>query len=78
MSLRSAYLIEQPELSVLGLAVGRVKEDASIQNGAVDVCYHAAHIAERLGLSISARELGLLDVPADPIQRAEGDSVRSN
>lgn len=42
--LSGVHLVQEPELAVLRLFVGRVQEDAAVQDGAVDICDHAANI----------------------------------
>lgn len=56
-------LVEDTELSVLGLAVGRVAEDASIEHCAVDISHHRSDITSRVGRLLGvSRELERMEV----------------
>lgn len=42
-------LIQESELSFGTLHIGRVEENASINNGPMNICYHGAHVAGTIG-----------------------------
>ena len=57
------YLIQQAQLARFGLLICWVQEDATIQQGAVHICHHAAHIPQALGLLV-CWVLALMHIPA--------------
>lgn len=57
------YLVQEPQLSALGLGVGGVGKNSSIEDGAMHVSDHAANVACRLGFAVACRVFALLDVP---------------
>ena len=61
---QTSHLVEEAQLALGGLAVCRVHEDASVQQRAVYIRHHGAHIPQAHGQFAVAGALALLHIPA--------------